>query len=119
MTHQRIVLAARPEAEAGLQHFRLETVDTPAVPDGHVLVKVHYLSLDPYMRMRMNDAKSYAAPVGLGDVMVGGTVGEIVESKQAGFAPGDTVVCMGGWQEMAVLDARQPGLVRKVDASKL
>ncbi len=119
MTHQRIVLAARPEAEAGLQHFRLETVDTPAVPEGHVLVKVHYLSLDPYMRMRMNDAKSYAAPVGLGEVMVGGTVGEIVESKQAGFAPGDTVVCMGGWQEMAVLDARQPGMVRKVDASKV
>ena len=117
MKHQRIVLAARPEAEAGPEHFRLETVDTPAVPAGHVLVKVHYLSLDPYMRMRMNDAKSYAAPVSVGEVMVGGTVGEIVESRQDGLAPGDTVVCMGGWQEMAVLDARQPGMVRKVDAS--
>jgi len=119
MKHQRIVLAARPEAEAGPEHFRLETVDTPAVPAGHVLVKVHYLSLDPYMRMRMNDAKSYAAPVSVGEVMVGGTVGEIVESRQDGLAPGDTVVCMGGWQEMAVLDARQPGMVRKVDASRV
>jgi NADPH-dependent curcumin reductase CurA len=69
--------------------------------------------------MRMNDAKSYAAPVGIGEVMVGGTVGEIVESMQEGFAPGDTVVCMGGWQEMAVLDARTPGMVRKVDASRV
>ena len=122
MSHQRIVLAARPTGEAGPEHFRLETVNTPAaqaLPDGHVLVKVHYLSLDPYMRMRMNDAKSYAAPVGIGEVMVGGTVGEIVASKQDGFAPGDTVVCMGGWQEMAVLDARMPGMVRKVDASRV
>ncbi len=120
--HQRIVLAARPTGEAGTEHFRLETVATPSaqqVPDGHVLVKVHVLSLDPYMRMRMNDAKSYAAPVGIGEVMVGGTVGEVVASKQDGFAPGDTVVCMGGWQEMAVLDARAPGLVRKVDASRV
>ena len=122
MKHQRIVLAARPTGEAGPEHFRLEAVDTPAVQDlaqGHVLVQVHYLSLDPYMRMRMNDAKSYAAPVGIGEVMVGGTVGEIVESKQGGFVPGDTVVCMGGWQEMVALDARTPGLVRKVDASKV
>ena len=117
MKQQRIVLAARPQGEAGTEHFRLETVDVPEVPAGHVLVKVHYMSLDPYMRMRMNDAKSYAAPVGIGEVMVGGTVGEIVTSRQDGFAPGDTVVCMGGWQEMAVLDARMPGMVRKVDAT--
>ena len=117
MTHQRIVLAARPTGEPGTAHFRLETVDTPAVPDGHVLVRVHYLSLDPYMRMRMNDVKSYAAPVAVGEVMVGGTVGEIVSSRQDGFKPGDQVVCMGGWQEMAVLDARTPGMVRKLDTS--
>jgi len=118
-TNHRIVLAARPANEATAEHFRLEAVPTPPVPEGHVLVRVHYLSLDPYMRMRMNDAKSYAAPVGIGDVMVGGTVGEVVESRQDGFAPGDTVVCMGGWQELAVLDARQPGMVRKVDATQL
>ena len=119
MTHQRIVLAARPNGEAGPEHFRLETVDTPAVPDGHVLVRVHYLSLDPYMRMRMNDAKSYAAPVAIGEVMVGGTVGEVVESRHERYAVGDTVVCGGGWQEMAVLDARAPGVVRKVDATQV
>jgi hypothetical protein len=70
---------ARPTAEAGLEHFRLETTETPAVPEGHVRVAVHYLSLDPYMRMRMNDAKSYAAPVGIGEVMIGGTVGVVAE----------------------------------------
>jgi NADPH-dependent curcumin reductase len=117
MKHQRIVLAARPQGEAGPEHFRLETVDTPSVPEGHVRVQVHYLSLDPYMRMRMNDGKSYAAPVAVGDVMVGGTVGIVAESRHEGFVAGDAVVCMGGWQEQAVLDARTPGLVRKVDAS--
>lgn len=119
MKNHRIVLAARPTGEAGPEHFRLETVDTPAVPEGHVLVRVHYLSLDPYMRMRMNDAKSYAAPVGIGEVMVGGTVGEVLESRHEGFAAGDKVVCMGGWQELAVLDARTPGMVRKVDATHI
>ena len=116
LTNHRIVLAARPAAEATTEHFRLEAAPVPALAEGHVLVRVHYLSLDPYMRMRMNDAKSYAAPVGIGEVMVGGTVGAVVESRLEGFAPGDTVVCMGGWQELAVLDARQPGMVRKVDA---
>ena len=119
MKNHRIVLASRPTAEAGTEHFRLEEVAVPPLPEGHVLVRVHYLSLDPYMRMRMNDAKSYAAPVALGDVMVGATVGEVLESRQAGFAAGDTVVCMGGWQELAVLDARAPGMVRKVDVSRL
>ena len=119
MTHQRIVLAARPNGEAGPEHFRLETVDTPAVPDGHVLVRVHYLSLDPYMRMRMNDAKSYAAPVAIGEVMVGRTAGEVVESRHERYAVGDTVVCGGGWQEMAVLDARAPGVVLKVDTTQV
>ena len=119
MKQRRVVLAARPQGEAGTEHFRLEAVDTPPVPEGHVLVKVHYLSLDPYMRMRMNDVKNYAAPVAVGEVMVGGTVGEVLESRQDGFAAGDTVVCMGGWQELAVLDARLPGMLRKVDASHI
>jgi len=119
MTHHRIVLAARPTGEAGTEHFRLETVDTPEVAEGHVRVRVHYLSLDPYMRMRMDAGKSYAAPVGIGDVMVGGTVGEVVESRHERYAVGDTVVCAGGWQEMAVIDARTPGVVRKVDATQV
>jgi NADPH-dependent curcumin reductase CurA len=119
MINRRIVLAGRPQGDAALEHFRLESVASPALSEGHVRVRVHYLSLDPYMRMRMNDAKSYAAPVGIGEVMVGGTVGEVVESVHADFKPGDTVVCMGGWQELAVVDARSPGMVRKVDASRI
>ncbi len=119
MKNQRIVLAARPTGEASTEHFRLETVDAPAVPDGHVLVRVHYLSLDPYMRMRMNDGKSYAAPVALGDVMVGGTVGEVLESRHERFAVGDKVMCSGGWQELTVQDARAPGVIRKVDATQI
>ena len=118
-THQRIVLASRPAAEASTDNFRLETVDVPALADGQVLVRNHYLSLDPYMRMRMNEAKNYAAPQPIGEPMIGGTVGEVAESRHAGFKAGDTVVGMGGWQEYTVLDASQPGAVRKVDASRI
>jgi NADPH-dependent curcumin reductase CurA len=117
MINHRIVLASRPTAEAELSNFRLETVETPALQDGQVLVRHHYLSLDPYMRMRMNDGKNYAAPQALGEPMIGGTVGEVVASRQEGFSPGDTVVGMGGWQEAAVMDARTPGALRKVDAT--
>jgi NADPH-dependent curcumin reductase CurA len=119
MINHRIVLASRPTAEAELSNFRLETVETPALQDGQVLVRHHYLSLDPYMRMRMNDGKNYAAPQALGEPMIGGTVGEVVASRQEGFSPGDTVVGMGGWQEAAVMDARTPGALRKVDATRV
>jgi len=118
-TNHRIVLASRPSGAASADNFRLEAADVPPLADGQVLVRHHYLSLDPYMRMRMNDAKSYAAPQAIGAVMIGGTVGEVVESRHAAFAAGDTVVGMGGWQEYAVLDARQPGVLRKVDATKI
>jgi len=89
------------------------------VKDGQVLVRHHYLSLDPYMRGRMDDAKSYAAPQPLNEVMIGGTVGEVIESRHAGFALGDKVVGQGGWQEYAVVDATQSGVLRKVDAARL
>ena len=117
MNNRRIVLASRPAAEASLGNFRLDTVPVPELQDGQVLVRTHYLSLDPYMRMRMNDGKSYAAPQAIGEAMVGGTVGEVLDSRAENFRPGDTVVCGGGWQEYAVVDARQPGAIRKVDAS--
>jgi NADPH-dependent curcumin reductase CurA len=115
--NQRIVLASRPEGEATLDNFRLDTVNVPALADGQVLVRNHHLSLDPYMRMRMNDAKSYAAPQAIGEPMIGGTVGEVVESRHAGYAVGDKVVGMGGWQEYTVVNASVPGAMRKVDAS--
>ncbi len=115
--NQQIVLDNRPEGEATAANFRLVTTDTAPLQDGQVLVRHHYLSLDPYMRGRMNDSKSYAASQGLGEVMIGGTVGEVAESRHPGFAPGDKVVGMGGWQEWSVVDASQPGALRKVDTT--
>ncbi|KQT10762.1 NADP-dependent oxidoreductase [Ramlibacter sp. Leaf400] len=115
--NRQILLDNRPHGEASTTNFRLVTEDTPPLRDGQVLVRHHYLSLDPYMRMRMNDAKSYAAPQKLGEVMIGGTVGEVVESRNEKFKPGDKVVGMGGWQEFGVYDAGQPGALRKVDTT--
>lgn len=115
-TNRRILLVSRPKAESSPDNFKLETQTLPALGDGQVLVRHHYLSLDPYMRGRMSDAKSYAEPQPLGEVMVGGTVGEIVESKHARFAVGDKVLGMGGWQEYAVVDANQRGVLQKIEA---
>jgi NADPH-dependent curcumin reductase CurA len=115
--NRQILLDNRPEGEATTSNFKLVTAQTPALQDGQVLVRHHYLSLDPYMRGRMNDSKSYAQPQPLGEVMIGGTVGEVVESRHPKFAVGDKVVGMGGWQEYSVVDANQPGAVRKVDTT--
>ena len=119
MNHQRIVLASRPQGQASVDNFRLESVPIPAAGVGQVLVRHHFLSLDPYMRMRMEDAPSYAAPQALGAVMIGGTVGEVVESRHAGYQKGDKVVCGGGWQEYSLIDASLPGVMRKVDATRV
>jgi NADPH-dependent curcumin reductase len=118
-TNQRIVLASRPSGEPTAQNFRLEEGPLPALQDGEVLVRHHYLSLDPYMRGRMNEGKSYAQPQPLNAVMIGGTVGEVVESRHAGYKAGDKVVGMGGWQQHSVVAAGQPGLLRRVDASRV
>jgi NADPH-dependent curcumin reductase len=115
--NKRIVLASRPTGEASVDNFRLEEVPVPALEDGQVLVRHHYLSLDPYMRMRMNDTKNYAAPQPIGEVMIGGTVGVVAASRHANYAVGDSVVGMGGWQQFAVVNAAVPGALRKVDAS--
>ena len=115
--NKQILLDNRPEGEAKAGNFKLVTGETPPLQEGQVLVRHHYLSLDPYMRGRMNDAKSYAAPQELGKVMQGGTVGEVVESRSPKFAVGDKVVGMGGWQEYSVASADQPGMLRKVDTT--
>ena len=116
-TNRQIHLDNRPSGEAVASNFKLVTSETPALQDGQVLVRHHFLSLDPYMRGRMNDAKSYAQPQPLGQTMGGGTVGEVVESKNPKFEAGDKVVGMGGWQEYSVVDANQPGALRKVDTA--
>ena len=116
-SNQQIHLDNRPTGEALASNFRLVTSDTPALQIGQVLVRHHYLSLDPYMRGRMNDGKNYAQPQPLGQTMIGGTVGEVVESQHPKFAVGDQVVGMGGWQEYSVVDATQLGAVRKVDTT--
>jgi NADPH-dependent curcumin reductase len=115
--NRQILLVSRPRGEPGAENFKL--VETPVAPlaDGQVLVRHHFLSLDPYMRGRMNDAKSYAAPQPLGEVMIGGTAGEVVESRNAHFKAGDKVVGMGGWQEYAVVGADQRGALQKVDTT--
>lgn len=115
--NQQIHLDNRPDAEAVASNFKLVASDTPPLEDGQVLVRHHFLSLDPYMRGRMNDAKSYAMPQALGETMGGGTVGEVVESRNERFAVGDKVVGMGGWQEYSVVDAYQVGALRKVDTT--
>jgi len=115
--NKQIHLDNRPQGEATASNFKLVTAETPELKDGEVLVRHHFLSLDPYMRGRMNDAKSYAAPQPLGQVMQGGTVGEVVESRNPKFQPGDKVVGFGGWQEYSVVDGNQPGVLRKVDTT--
>lgn len=108
----RIVLASRPEGPPTPDNFRLEQAPMPSLGEGQVLLKTRYLSLDPYMRGRMSAAKSYAAPVELGQVMEGGTVAEIVESRDPAFNPGDVVLSYSGWQSHTAVAAK--GL-RKLD----
>jgi NADPH-dependent curcumin reductase CurA len=118
--NKKILLVSRPQGEAQLDNFRLvETPVSPELADGQVLVRHHYLSLDPYMRGRMNDSKSYAQPQPLDAVMIGGTVGEVLVSRHPNFKPGDKVVGMGGWQQYSVVDGNLMGLLRKVDATRV
>ncbi len=115
--NKQIFLDNRPSGEATASNFRLVRSETPALQDGQVLVRHHYLSLDPYMRGRMNDTKSYAASQPVGAVFQGGTVGEVVESRNDRYAAGDKVVGFGGWQEYSVVDASVLGALRKVDTT--
>jgi NADPH-dependent curcumin reductase CurA len=115
-TYKRFVLASRPQGEVKPSNFRLEQVPVPQLKEGEVLIRNHFLSLDPYMRMRMEDVKSYAPPQALGEVMVGGTAGEIVESRNPKFSVGDRVAGNMGWSEFGVSDGN---LLRKVDTTHI
>lgn len=116
MKNRRIVLASRPTGWVSEDNFRLETVELPPLAEGQVLVRNEWLSLDPYMRGRMNEARSYAASQPLNETMIGGTAGEVVESRNPKFAVGDKVVGYFGWQEYGVSDGS--GLT-KVDATRI
>ncbi len=112
--NKAIVLASRPQGWVKPEDFRLESMPLPAPKDGEVLVKNLWLSLDPYMRGRISDAKSYVPPVAIGAVMVGQTVGEVVESKHPGFKAGEHVLTSLGWQTHGVAKG---GEISKVDAT--
>ncbi|EDT40023.1 NADP-dependent oxidoreductase [Burkholderia ambifaria] len=114
--NRQILLVSRPQGAASADNFRL--VETPLAPlaAGEVRVRNHFLSLDPYMRGRMNDAKSYAAPQPLNEVMIGATAGEVVESRHPDFAVGEHVVGQFGWQEYGTSNG---GGLRKVDTSRV
>jgi NADPH-dependent curcumin reductase CurA len=103
-TYRRIVLASRPKGWPESSNFRIETRPLEAPAEGQVLVRIHYMSLDPYMRGRMNETKSYAAPQPLNETMQGGAVGEIVASRHSKFAIGDKVRGPLGWTEYALSD---------------
>lgn len=100
----QVLLASRPKGVPQMDNFKIVESDLPQLGEGQFLVRNRYLSLDPYMRGRMDDRKSYADPVGLGEVMVGGAVGEVIESRHQGFQPGTKVAGRFGWQLYAVSD---------------
>lgn len=104
--NRRIVLAARPHGEPTPADFRLEEVPLPSPGPGEVLLRTRWLSLDPYMRGRMSDAKSYAAPVAIGAPITAETVGEVVESNDPDFAVGDLLTAFAGWQDFFVTDGK-------------
>jgi len=107
MMNRAVKLVSRPVGPVSPSNFTLTTSPLPeTVPEGHVIVKNHFLSLDPYMRGRLNDAKSYASPQALNETMQGGTVGRIFKSTFPGLEEGEWVKTMGGWQEYSVLPGK-------------
>ncbi len=112
-------LVSRPSGEPTPANFKLVEVPLPEVTDRQVLVRNHFLSVDPYMRGRMNDSKSYVAPQPLNAVMEGGTVGEVVASKNEHFQVGDKVVGRGGWQQYTLIDGAPRGVLTKVDDTRV
>src|ERR1700687_2608426 len=100
--NRQVLLKSRPEGAPGLDNFQLTESPIPEPGEGEVLLRTLYLSLDPYMRGRMNEAKSYAKPAELGQPMVGGTVCEVAASHNAKFVVGDIVLASGGWQDYAL-----------------
>jgi NADPH-dependent curcumin reductase CurA len=114
--NMQIRLASRPAGKPTPEHFTIISKPVPSPGEGQVLIRTQYLSLDPYMRGRMSDAPSYAPPVKVGGLMVGGTVGEVVESNDPGVKPGDVVLAYTGWQQYGLASA---ATVRKLDPGQV
>jgi NADPH-dependent curcumin reductase CurA len=115
MQAKEIHLASRPHGEPAPENFRTVTTDLPALEDGQILVRNLFMSVDPYMRGRMNDVKSYVPPFQIDAPLDGGAVGEVVESKNDKIAVGDAVSHGKGWRDLAVLDGDS---ARVVDLTK-
>ncbi len=111
-----VVLRRRPQGELVDGDLELVDLPIPELGDGDILVEVHWLSLDPYMRPRLNDLKGYAEPVGIGDVIVGESVGRVVESKSDNYRVGDFVTCYSGWQKYFVARDSDESIHRIVDS---
>jgi NADPH-dependent curcumin reductase len=116
MNNRKVLLASRPQGAVSEQNFRIVDAPMPQPADGEVLVKNEWLSIDPYMRGRMNDAKSYVPPAQLDEVMVGQTVGKVIDSRDARIAVGDNVLTQLGWQSHGIVKASD---VVKVDARRV
>ena len=110
-------LKSRPNGLPTSENFELKDIELPAIQDGQLRVRNHWLSVDPYMRGRMNDVKSYVPPFQLGEPMEGGAVGEVIESAAEGFARGDLVQHMAGWRDEAVITARTANKLPNVGAA--
>ena len=112
--NRQVTLAARPRGFPQPGDFALVETPIPEPTAGEVLVRARWLSLDPYMRGRMSETRSYAKPTGIGEVMTGQVVGEVAKSEDGRFAPGDEVVGQLGWQEYAAV---RGGALRRIDTS--
>jgi NADPH-dependent curcumin reductase CurA len=115
LTNRRIVLAARPQGAPQSSDFSMISEPIPDLGEGEIISRTIYLSLDPYMRGRMNEGKSYAAPVEIGETMCGGTVSQVLKSNNPEFAKGDYILTYDGWQEYAVSDGKG---ARKLDPTQ-
>ena len=115
---KRVVLVSRPKGEPRTSDFRVEDYALPVPGEGQILLRTIWLSLDPYMRGRMSDGPSYAAPVPIGGVMEGGTVCEVIASNNPSFAKGDIVLSRAGWQTHALSDGKDlPSAAAAFDAA--
>src|SRR6202795_5166918 len=112
LKNRQVILASRPSGESTPDNFRMVETEAPRPGPGKMLLRTVYLSLDPYMRGRMNAGRSYARPVEIGEVMEGRSIAEVVESNVPGYQPGDIVLAPTGWQEYALCDGKE---ARKVD----